>query len=116
MKKRNLIIQLVILIICGINLSGNAQTKPNQAAIDAKVKALLAKMTLEEKVGQMAQITLDVITKGKGRMGAHGSQIPVETRWKIVHYVKQVIQGQATAAAPEAAVDSTTVAQVTPAN
>jgi hypothetical protein len=26
-------------------------------------------------------------------MGAHGSQITPESRWKIVHYVKQVIQG-----------------------
>ncbi|MHA7130050.1 c-type cytochrome [Algoriphagus namhaensis] len=34
-----------------------------------------------------------VITKGKGRMGAHGSQITPENRWKIVHYVKQEIQG-----------------------
>ena len=57
-----------------------------------------------------------VITKGKGRMAAHGSQIPEESRWKIVHYVKQVIQGQAAAAAPAPAVDSTAVAQVTPAN
>ncbi len=57
-----------------------------------------------------------VITKGKGRMGAHGSQIPEESRWKIVHYVKQVIQGQAAAAAPAPAVDSSEVAQVTPAN
>jgi mono/diheme cytochrome c family protein len=57
-----------------------------------------------------------VITTGKGRMGAHGSQIPEESRWKIVHYVKQVIQGQATAAAPAPTADSTEVAQVTPAN
>ncbi|GAB3218135.1 cytochrome c [Algoriphagus aestuariicola] len=57
-----------------------------------------------------------VITKGKGRMGAHGSQIPEESRWKIVHYVKQVIQGQAAAATPAPAADSTAVAQVTPAN
>lgn len=35
-----------------------------------------------------------VITKGKGRMGAHGSQITPESRWKIVHYVKQEIQKQ----------------------
>ncbi|MEP1088467.1 cytochrome c [Algoriphagus sp.] len=34
-----------------------------------------------------------VITKGKGRMGAHGSQITPENRWKIVHYVKQDLQG-----------------------
>ncbi|MFL0685689.1 MAG: c-type cytochrome [Algoriphagus aquaeductus] len=57
-----------------------------------------------------------VITKGKGRMGAHGSQIPAESRWKIVHYVKQVIQGQAVTAESAPVADSTAVAQVTPAN
>lgn len=50
-----------------------------------------------------------VITKGKGRMGAHGSQITPENRWKIVHYVKQVIQGASPAAAPAAATDSAAV-------
>lgn len=34
---------------------------------EAKIENLLKKMTLEEKVGQMTQITLDVIGKGKGR-------------------------------------------------
>jgi mono/diheme cytochrome c family protein len=34
-----------------------------------------------------------VITHGKGRMGAHGSQISVNDRWKIVRYV-QVLQNQ----------------------
>lgn len=34
-----------------------------------------------------------VITHGKGRMGAHGSQISVEDRWKIVRYV-QTLQNQ----------------------
>lgn len=51
-----------------------------------------------------------VITKGKGRMGAHGSQIPAESRWKIVHYVKQVIQGQAAAAEAVPVAESTAVA------
>jgi mono/diheme cytochrome c family protein len=35
-----------------------------------------------------------VITHGKGRMLPHGSQISIERRWKIVHYVKQEIQNQ----------------------
>ncbi|WP_194777103.1 c-type cytochrome [Pararhodonellum marinum] len=35
-----------------------------------------------------------VIMKGKGRMGAHGSQITQENIWKIVHFVKQEIQAQ----------------------
>lgn len=34
-----------------------------------------------------------VITHGKGRMGAHGSQISPEDRWKIVRYV-QTLQNQ----------------------
>ncbi len=33
-----------------------------------------------------------VITHGKGLMGAHGSQIDAERRWKIVKYVKQLQQ------------------------
>lgn len=43
-----------------------------------------------------------VITKGKGRMGAHGSQITPENRWKIVHYVKQKLQGGTLASATAA--------------
>jgi len=34
-----------------------------------------------------------VITHGRGRMGAHGSQISIGDRWKIVRYV-QVLQNQ----------------------
>jgi beta-glucosidase len=41
-----------------------AQAPVRPVPINEKVEALLAKMTLEEKVGQMAQVTLDVITKG----------------------------------------------------
>lgn len=48
--------------------SANAQQK--QADIDKKVEALLNKMTLEEKVGQMTQITLDVIGKGNDRFSS----------------------------------------------
>src|SRR2546428_11699326 len=35
--------------------------------IDSKVEELLKQMTLEEKVGQMTQITLDVLGKGNSR-------------------------------------------------
>lgn len=55
-----------------------------------------------------------VITKGKGRMGAHGSQITPENRWKIVHYVKQEIQGGQGAQSTIAAAEVTEVE--TPAN
>lgn len=47
-----------------------AQAQQKQADIDKKVEALIAKMSLEEKVGQMAQVTLDVIGKGDNRYAA----------------------------------------------
>ena len=53
-----------------LSLLATAQQKTNQA-IDQKVKTLLGKMTLEEKVGQMAQITMDVITNGKDRFSSY---------------------------------------------
>ena len=38
----------------------------NNKIIDRKVKELLSKMTLEEKIGQMTQVTLQVVTKTMG--------------------------------------------------
>jgi mono/diheme cytochrome c family protein len=40
-----------------------------------------------------------VITKGKGRMMPHNTQVNPTERWKIAMYVKQVIQGEGGAAA-----------------
>lgn len=54
-----------ILLFCSV-FTAEAQTSK-----EAKVEALLKKMTLEEKVGQMAQITLDVIGKGKDRFTSY---------------------------------------------
>jgi len=47
-----------------------AQAQQKQADIDKKLEALISKMTIEEKVGQMAQVTLDVIGKGGNRYAA----------------------------------------------
>jgi len=48
-------------------------------------------------VGRVKDVTgghiFHVITHGKGRMGAHGSQIDIMDRWKIVRYV-QLLQNQ----------------------
>jgi beta-glucosidase len=54
-----------ILLFCSVFTAEAQNTK------EAKVEALLKKMTLEEKVGQMAQITLDVIGKGKDRFTSY---------------------------------------------
>jgi len=55
---------ILSLLAMGNLFSAQAQIKNTN---QAKIETLLSKMTLEEKVGQMAQITLDIIGKGKSR-------------------------------------------------
>ncbi len=59
---------MLLLIFTSFQIS--AQQLPKLSPLQQKVNALLAKMTLEEKVGQMAQVTLDVIGKGKDRFSS----------------------------------------------
>jgi beta-glucosidase len=57
---------MTICVLCFCCIASFAQAPgPRKKSVEADVEALMAKMTLEEKVGQMAQVTLDVITKGK---------------------------------------------------
>lgn len=59
---------LTLCALLTVGYTGTAQQK--QQDIDKKIDALIAKMTVEEKVGQMAQVTLDVIGVGKNRFAA----------------------------------------------
>lgn len=52
-----------LLLLNVMSPAVQAQKKPVVSAIDAKVNALIAKMTLEEKVGQMTEVTSDVVSK-----------------------------------------------------
>lgn len=55
----------------GAKPAAAAVAKPTApAGTDPRVEAMLAKMTLEEKVGQMAQINLDVVAKGSSRFNS----------------------------------------------
>lgn len=66
------------------------KTKDAAAMVERipEVEALLAKMTLEEKVGQMAQVTLDVITVGANQFhSAEPLQLDLElVRKALVEY------------------------------
>lgn len=53
----------------------NAQHITPKNSIDKKVDALLAKMTLDEKIGQMTQVTLDVVLKTSGGKAIQPEQI-----------------------------------------
>ncbi|MFN3404163.1 MAG: glycoside hydrolase family 3 N-terminal domain-containing protein [Cytophagaceae bacterium] len=55
MKRYSFLVLIAFLISFGANA---------QADLEKKVNDLLAKMTLEEKVGQMTQLTLDAVCKG----------------------------------------------------
>jgi beta-glucosidase len=55
-----------------VNTSAGSFPAATVKAIDKKVDALLKKMTLEEKIGQMTQVTIDVVSQGSdGRLEPH---------------------------------------------
>ena len=56
-------LQLVILLIVG-SLYSCTNTIPKKSEIDVKVSELLSQMTLEEKVGQMTQISINLLLDG----------------------------------------------------
>jgi len=64
-------ILITVGVVCFNILLLSAQAKKGQpvSALDKKVDALIAKMTLEEKVGQMTEVTSDVVSSTKD--GAH---------------------------------------------
>ncbi|MBW3545831.1 MAG: glycoside hydrolase family 3 C-terminal domain-containing protein [Bacteroidetes bacterium] len=106
MKLNNLLI--AALLVVALQPGAEAQKKkaaakkqattayvaPSAAEIDRKVEELLMQMTLEEKVGQMAQITLDVIGKGDNRYSSHEplNLDPAELRKALVeHHIGSVL-------------------------
>ena len=55
---------VIILNACSPTGKTSVPAIPVDKEIEEKVEATLKKMTLEEKIGQMTQLTLDVVTKG----------------------------------------------------
>lgn len=54
------------LILLGLLIALSSCRVRQENTIDAKVKQLLAQMTLEEKIGQMTQISIQVVSKTRG--------------------------------------------------
>ncbi|HQG08996.1 MAG TPA: hypothetical protein PKX96_09625, partial [Dysgonamonadaceae bacterium] len=60
-------LNVIILILSAFPITGFAQNFDDSGkdfALEQKVDSVLSRMSLEEKVGQMAQFTLDVLGKG----------------------------------------------------
>jgi beta-glucosidase len=75
--KQNLILNLLLFLVLATSCKSPPVKNSDDGkdpVIEAKVAELLAKMTLEEKVGQMTQITLDVLMEGKD---SHSSYEPL---------------------------------------
>ena len=65
MRRIFIIVNLIFLNVCYASAQQHKQAKlktPTASALDQKVDALIAKMTLEEKVGQMTEVTSDVVS------------------------------------------------------
>ncbi|MEO6893879.1 MAG: hypothetical protein ABI136_02530, partial [Ginsengibacter sp.] len=59
--------QFGFLFCCVIIFSAiKSDAQTNEAAINARVNAMVKKMTLEEKVGQMAQVSVESLGKLDG--------------------------------------------------
>jgi beta-glucosidase len=71
--RRHCTIPLILLIAVLFHTStAQPQRRTTVQNIDENVEMLLGKMTLEEKVGQMTQVTVDVVSKGDdGRAEPH---------------------------------------------
>lgn len=83
MTKINWVFLAVFTVfLCGCNnIHANNNDSLKVSVTVPAVEELLSKMTLEEKVGQMAQVTLDVITKGESEFV---SDEPLELDMTIV--------------------------------
>ncbi|MFN3403060.1 MAG: glycoside hydrolase family 3 N-terminal domain-containing protein [Cytophagaceae bacterium] len=95
--KKQFISAFCIAAMLFFSLASVAQKKPakgtapveakplTDAEIDQRVKDLLAKMSLEEKVGQMTQVNLNLVVKG-GYGNMDGVIDPVELKKVVVDY------------------------------
>mgnify|MGYP005873726713 CR=1 FL=1 len=65
------LIQFIFIVLTFLLVSCKQEKKSTSAiaedkTLEEKVELTLKKMSLEEKIGQMTQLTLDVVTKGEG--------------------------------------------------
>lgn len=74
-----------LMFMCASLLSLSAIAQKVPATAEAKATALIKKMTLEEKVGQMTQITLGVIA-AKVVNGEDGNLDPAKLKTAVVDY------------------------------
>lgn len=81
------IFPLVLIILCfSLLLPAKGKGVIKEEVINNKVKELLSKMTLEEKIGQMTQITIQAVSKQHGTAKQHFEYDTDKLREAIIKY------------------------------
>lgn len=105
---RKMAVTAALVSSCAAFAAGGSFPAKTLKRIDGKIDALLKTMTLEEKVGQMTQVTIDVVSAGPdGRLDPHaidsaklaaailryhvGSIINVGPSWYTVPHWQEVV-------------------------
>jgi beta-glucosidase len=83
--KNSAFISWVAILIIGASLLF-ASDESNRVSLDKKAAGLLAKMTLEEKIGQMTQVAIDVVSNTNQTNGGWHQLDPEKLRTAIVKY------------------------------
>jgi beta-glucosidase len=79
------------MIVFSFSVS-KAQNKLTSPEIEAKIDALLAKMTLEEKAGQMTQLSLDMVLEGSPYNVTNPKEVKINAE-KLKHVIQQLHVG-----------------------
>src|SRR5579872_6889841 len=76
----------LILLLAVAPVGSRAHSAPEQPDLNDRVEALLGKMTLEEKVGQMTQVTLEVVSRPETAYGEAHQLDPEKLKTAIAKY------------------------------
>ncbi|MDT0642784.1 glycoside hydrolase family 3 N-terminal domain-containing protein [Zunongwangia sp. F363] len=68
---KRFIIAAGCFVFAALNINAQENQQKTDAEISSRTEEILSKMTLEEKVGQMTQVTLDVIGEGEDRYSSY---------------------------------------------
>lgn len=77
---------MVCFFVAVVSLSADQPPKTKNAVLDEQVAALLSKMTVEEKVGQMTQVTIEVVAKNDRAAGGWQNLDQEKLRTAIIKY------------------------------
>ncbi|SBW07010.1 glycoside hydrolase family 3 N-terminal domain-containing protein [uncultured Dysgonomonas sp.] len=71
---------LIMALTAGMTVAGNAQT----GNINKKAEEIVGNMTLEEKVGQMAQVSIDAVCKGEDTPPTSTIELDIEKLREVI--------------------------------